>query len=281
MQKILSCHSEIHTASEPWIMLHPIYALRDTGYSAEYNEHFASKALGLFLRNLPNHEETYVEGLRLMFSHIYGMALKESNKRYFLDKTPRYYEIIPELARVFPEAKFVILLRNPLATLNSRVHLLSGKDLKSLSLYKRDLLNGPNKLLEGIKLLGNNCEVVKYENLVEEPQNALKNLCSYLDITYSSTLVNYNSGSTEKWEYGDPHNVYQNSKPNSSYQDKWRESLQQPQLWRIYSEYAKFLGDSLFDRLGYDFSLVTSIIDEMRPNSLKLLRTKSLKHFLS
>ena len=134
LQKVLNSHSDIQTKSEPWIMLHPIYALRQGGYSAEYNEQLAFKALGIFLRDLPNREETYIEGLRLMFSHIYSMALNELNSKYFLDKTPRYYEIIPELYSIFPEAKFVVLLRNPVAVLNSRVHLLSGQNLKSLNL---------------------------------------------------------------------------------------------------------------------------------------------------
>ena len=281
LQKVLNSHSDIQTKSEPWIMLHPIYALRQGGYSAEYNEQLAFKALGIFLRDLPNSEETYIEGLRLMFSHIYNMALNGLNSKYFLDKTPRYYEIIPELYSIFPEAKFVVLLRNPVAVLNSRVHLLGGQNLKSLNLYKRDLLNGPKKLSEGIKLLGKKCIVVRYEDFVRQPQVELEILCTYLGITYISTLLNYNSGGTEKWEYGDPQTVYMNSEPNASYKDKWHESIEQPQLWRLYYEYSRILSDILFEDLGYDFSQMIEKFNKTRPNSLKLLMTKPLKYFLS
>ena len=280
LQKVLNSHSDIQTKSEPWIMLHPIYALRQGGYSAEYNEKFAFNALKIFLRDLPNREETYIEGLRLMFSHIYSMALNELTSKYFLDKTPRYYEIIPELFSIFPEAKFVVLLRNPVAVLNSRVHLLSDQNLKSLNLYKRDLLNGPKKLLEGIKLIGKKCIVVRYEDFVEQPQVELEKLCTYLGITYTSTILNYNSGGTEKWEYGDPKTVYMNSEPNTSYKDRWHESIRKPQLWRLYYEYSKTLSDILFEGLGYDSSLLIDIFNKNRPNRFKLLITKPLKYFL-
>ena len=36
-QRILGSHQDIHTISEPWIMLHPFYALRDKGCQMEYS----------------------------------------------------------------------------------------------------------------------------------------------------------------------------------------------------------------------------------------------------
>ena len=46
---------------------------------------------------------------------------RQSDKRYFLDQTPQYHLIIPELLRVFPAASYVILFRNPLAVLVSMI----------------------------------------------------------------------------------------------------------------------------------------------------------------
>ena len=39
--------------------------------------------------------------------------------KYVLDKTPRYYHILPELLELFPKAKFVLLQRNPLSVFAS------------------------------------------------------------------------------------------------------------------------------------------------------------------
>lgn len=47
LQRILGSHPDIHTVSEPWLMLQPLYALRPDGYRAEYNEHLARNATQL------------------------------------------------------------------------------------------------------------------------------------------------------------------------------------------------------------------------------------------
>jgi len=63
---------------------------------------------------------------------LYNRALEVAGKRFFLDKTPRYYFIIPELKNVFPEAKFIILLRNPLAVLSSILNTWFQNNLQAL-----------------------------------------------------------------------------------------------------------------------------------------------------
>ena len=122
LQRILGGHPDIHTVSEPWLMLHPFYALRGTsGISTEYSTYPAHRALMNFLSTFDQGEELFFEGVRRMYGHFYEKALDTSGSRYFLDKTPRYYLIIPELIQTFPKAKFIILLRNPLAVLSSMV----------------------------------------------------------------------------------------------------------------------------------------------------------------
>ena len=60
-------------------------------------------------------------------------------RAYFLDKTPPYAHFLPELLRIFPEAKFVALWRNPLAVVASIVETFCGgrwePDRYPLSLY--------------------------------------------------------------------------------------------------------------------------------------------------
>lgn len=265
-------------------MLHPIYALREHGHSSEYNAQWAYRALRIFLNSIPDGEETYYESLRLMFSHIYGVVLRQSGKKYFLDKTPRYYEIIPELHRIFPDAKFIILLRNPMAVLHSRINLLPGregnKNLKELELYERDLLYGPRKLLEGIEVLGDECFVLKYEDFVLHQDAKLESLCKYLGIIYSASMLEYNKDGSQAFEYGDPVNVYKNKTPVAEYREKWLESLNDPQLWRIFYEYYGALGDDLMNDLGYSSSEIRITLSETKPGKSKLLFTKSLDSFV-
>lgn len=284
LQKILCSNQYIHTTSEPWVMLHPLYALREQGYSAEYNQQWAYKALQIFLDEIPDGEDTYYEGLRLMFAHIYKAALNESGGKFFLDKTPRYYEIIPELHKVFPAAKFVVLVRSPLAVFSSRINLLpdrkGGKELKGLSLYNRDLLYGPEKLMKGVEVLGDNCIVLKYEDFVLHPDFELKKICDYIGIKYSSSMLEYNKDDSLPMQFGDPVNVYKNVRPNAEYRGKWVESLGDPQLWRLFSEYIDILGNKLVNDMGYSSLEIRNVIDRSRHGRFKLLFTNSLSNCL-
>ena len=101
-QRILASHPDIHTVSEPWLMLHPLYAMRSQGYEAEYHAWEARTALKGFFEEVSSDEDAYFVGVRKMCGHFYNCALNSSNKSYFLDKTPRYYHIIPELHKTFP-----------------------------------------------------------------------------------------------------------------------------------------------------------------------------------
>ena len=121
-------------------MLHPLYALRSSGFKAEFNEKLASNALTEFFKALPEGSDDYVAGLRRMFGYLYSRALEGSNKSHFLDKTPRYYFIIPELHRVFPEARYIILLRNPLAVLASILDSWTRRNWFSLHRFRHCLL---------------------------------------------------------------------------------------------------------------------------------------------
>ena len=113
LQRILGGHPDIATLAEPWVMLHPLYALKRAGIETEYDAVLAREALDDFLGQIDGGETAYVEGVRRFAGDLYARALARQGKRLFLDKTPRYYRIIPELRQVFPRAKFIILLRNP------------------------------------------------------------------------------------------------------------------------------------------------------------------------
>ena len=101
LQQILGNHPQIHTLSEPWIMLHPVYAVRERGIQTEYNATWAHDALKQFLGSIPKGKDTYFQLIHQMYDALYQHTLEGTGKTYFLDKTPRYYFIIPELMKIF------------------------------------------------------------------------------------------------------------------------------------------------------------------------------------
>ncbi|MBO1348781.1 MAG: sulfotransferase [Hormoscilla sp. GUM202] len=279
-QRILGTHSEIYTLSEPWLMLHPIYSLRANGYQAEYRSHLAQIALDSFLQMLPNGQEEYIEGIRKMYASLYKSALASSGKRYFLDKTPRYYLIIPELYRIFPEARFIILLRHPLAVMVSKVKKNTKGMWDSLGNHEQDFLQAPILLLEGIKLLGDSCRVLHYENLLLDPKSEISKVCNWLDIEFYPEILNYGLNDSPKWRFGDRKTLYKKNKPDPENADKWVQSLQDYQMWRLADDYWKLLGPDILNQMEYDYEKTQQTLDNYRPHWWYLWRTLPLKWLL-
>jgi len=154
LQRILGGHPEIQTSAETWLLLHPTYALKKSGIETEYDSRFAAQGVEEFLINYTDGVEVYDDAIRQWANVIYGNALKKNSKIYFLDKTPRYFFIIPDLHRLFPKAKFIFLLRNPLAVLSSLLSTYVKDDWPVLSFFRHDLLHAPQLIADGIKIIG-------------------------------------------------------------------------------------------------------------------------------
>lgn len=276
LQRILAGHPEIYTTAEPWIMLHPIYALRYKGYSAEYNSNVARDALKDFLNAINEEEDIYIEAIRKMTLHLYGRAIEKSGKVFFLDKTPRYYFIIPELYRIFPEAKFIILFRNPLSVLISILDTWVKGNWQMLSHYKYDLLRAPKLLLNGIELLKHRAIVVHYEDIVGNPEQALNRLCEKLKIDFHSKMIEYGNTPDLKGRMGDKTGIYKHTRPVIDYVDKWKYRLGIYQYWILANVYLSFLAQDTINRMGYSFQklqneLLSICPDEREPDE-KILK---------
>ena len=180
LQRILAGHAEIQTSAETWLMLHPIYGLRKRGIKTDYNAKWAVTGVTEFLENYADGKDTYLAGIRSFAATVYGRVLEKHGKRLFLDKTPRYTMIIEELHELFPAAKYVLLIRNPLAVLKSELHTYVGDDWPILSGFEPDLVAAPRRLVAARELLGTSAFEVRYENLVTEPRDVVEKLCDFL-----------------------------------------------------------------------------------------------------
>ena len=255
LQKILAAHPEIHTVSEPWIALHPLFALRDQGFTASFDQKVAAQGTRQFIRHLPEREDTYWEGVRQMLTYLYQRALEGSGKSIFLDKTPRYYFVIPELLRVFPHARFVFLLRNPVAVLSSILETwVNSPDAERLNHFWYDLMAAPRLILEGIRASGPHGIVARYEELTCTPETAVPQLCGNLGIIYYPSMIDYGAvpANQERWAYGDQGTVYDEIRPVADRSERWRCVLKQSPRWEAWAlDYLKALGRGVVGDMGY------------------------------
>lgn len=254
LQRILGGHPDIATLAEPWVMLHPLYALKRAGIETEYDATLAREALDDFLSQIDGGEAAYLEGIRRFAGDLYARALAQQGGRLFLDKTPRYYRVIPELRQVFPRAKFVILLRNPLAALASTLRTWFEDDPGRLSgtTNHRDLLDGPGLLLAGQEVLGDDAIVVRYEALVAEPERIVAGLCARLGLAFHPAMLDYGRHPAPPGRFGDQVGVPQHSRATAEHRDKWAGYLADPARQSCALDYLDQLGDATVAALGYD-----------------------------
>ncbi len=116
LQRMMAAHSEIFTHPEP----HLITPIAHLGVyqnvdKAPYDHINAAEATKAFIEGLPGGEQDYLDALRAYTDTLYGRMLSTSESSYFLDKTPANALVLPFLQRLYPDAKYVVLTRHPLA----------------------------------------------------------------------------------------------------------------------------------------------------------------------
>lgn len=279
-QKILGSHSMIHTQSEPWIMLHPMNALREDNILASYDTNLQVKALNEFIINLPGNKTEYIQHISSAYYKLYQLILEKNNKTIFLDKTPRYYYIIDELMEYFPNSKVILLWRNPAAVLSSIINTWVTNDLYKLSDFKDDLLLAPKLMIQAQTRYNDNIYSLKYESILKDPDKEIRNLCKHIGLEFEKGMVNYGNIQREKWKYGDQESVYKFIKPEKSFISKWVESLKNPQTWRLVDDYINILGKDIISKMGYDYNKIKTLLQKETPNKNFKINTIELNSLL-
>jgi len=108
---------------------------------------------------------------------------------YIGDKIPLLYRQFDRVTKAFPEAKFVVLLRNIVDICNSYQNRKDDPN-DSWSLDVQDAVNHWNELLDFIKLRGSDprIKLVIYEDFYTAGIQHYKDLYSFLDLDFDDTL---------------------------------------------------------------------------------------------
>jgi len=259
LQRVLAGHPDVLTSAETWLMLHPVYTHKVADIQSIYNSEWASVGVSEFIENYTDGNEEYDNALRIWAKTIYESALRKGKKEIFLDKTPRYFFIIPELYRLFPKAKFVFLLRNPMAVLSSEIHTYVKGNWPFISQIAPDLIDAPKLILEGMDLLGDDAIVIHYEEFVNNPEEYISGLCSQLDIEFNVSMLDYSKTEAPKGKLNDPVGIHQHTRPSNKGVDKWKNMKNDPQERHFAISYLRSLGKETVERYGYSFDEIEGI----------------------
>jgi len=239
LQKMLSVHEEISATAEPWLLL-PFWAMRrpDAGRSV-YSHHTAARAINDFIASINYGDEVFEKAIgdfgRTLYSH------SSKGNKYFLDKTPRYYLMARTLSRAFPEAKFIILLRNPLAVLASICETFN-KGRFWWPDFWIDWDVGHNLLAELVTDKLPDMYVLHYEDLVMSPEEYLESLCEWLGITYTKYMISNYRESIMSGRMGDTKGINKYARVSTASVDRWRGFFN--------TKFRRKVALSMLDRIG-------------------------------
>jgi len=271
LQYILAGHPQIGTTPEPWLMLHPVYALRRKGVETEYFFNRYRIAFGAFLQTFPEGERLHDEAVRAYAGTLYNRACQHLGVPRFLDKTPSYTLIIPELYRIFPQARFIFLLRNPMAVLHSILTTWVRNDYTRMKKHRYSLLGAPRHIAEGIQLLGDQALIVRYETLVTHPEETVADLCRQLGVKYTPAMLEYRAQLPAKATMGDPTGVRRHQRPDKHSLEAWRALTENAQTLHFAKAYLQALGADTLQALGYEYRGLLEILQNAPAPSGRIL----------
>ncbi len=266
-QRVLAAHPEVATAAEPWLLLPHAYALRKRGIAAEYTQPVAARAIREFVESLPGGEQDYWNALRDFALALYGKA-STPEARYFLDKTPRYHFIMPELLRMFPDAKVIFLWRNPLAVVASICETWT-RGRWTVDRWKGDL-DGIIDLVDAYRGLGDQAKAVKFESLVADPSGTWPGLFDWLGLEFDPEVLTSFAGVQLEGSMGDPTGVKAYQRLSTEPLDKWRRQLGSPWRKRWCRAWLERIGAERLGVMGYELDVLLADLDSL-PSRPRLL----------
>jgi hypothetical protein len=128
---------------------------------------------------------TYPDAVRSVFA---AWAAREGKPRY-ADKTPGYVLHIATLARLFPEAVFVHLIRDGRDVAASFLELGWADSIEHAALHWRLRVRRGRRA--GRALRAGRYHELRYEDLVREPEPALRELCEVIGVPFAREMLDH------------------------------------------------------------------------------------------
>jgi len=237
LQRMMGAHSEIFTHPEPHLIT-PIAHLGvyNNVDKAPYDHINAAEATKAFIEGLPGGEQDYLDALRAYTDTLYGRMLSTSGRTYFLDKTPANALVLPFLRRLYPDAKYVVLTRHPLAVFSSYANSFFHGDWHEAHAFNPILERYVPAIADFIKERPVPLVQVAYEDLVTEPEAQLERIFAFLGLEHDPDAVEYGRKGQTKRGMGDPITVDTEDRPTSDHLDKWAAELAHDEAKRALAE---------------------------------------------
>lgn len=129
---------------------------------------------------------TLAEAIRAAF----GLYAASQGKGRYGDKTPGYVSHLPSLAALFPEARFVHIIRDGRDVALSYLDVSFGPDtVERAAIHWARMVERGRRA--GARLGPDRYIEVRYEDLLDDPNTTVRALCAFIDLEFHPHMLRY------------------------------------------------------------------------------------------
>lgn len=254
---LLGGHSAVLCPPEPWFLLKLATLAEPVHAAGAFNEEMAGIATREFLPASVLHDAA-----RTFATTAYNAHLAAEGKRVFVDKTPRYFHILPFLDAVFPRARKIWLQRDPLDVAASvktsagvGVAHMTGKPVRPVSL---DFAKGFAALAVYFDAPSPLKFELQYEALAQAPAEHVEQVCAFLGLPPEcESMLAFGDNADLMARHADAamgdRKILETAAPHTESIGKWREALSPEETAQL----LRVLGVEIFQRMGYGATVDT------------------------
>ncbi len=156
---------------------------------------------------------------------------KKNKKKVLIDKDPRNLENLMAIRELLPNSKIIHIIRDPRDVVFSK----TKANWSSSRPYWLHAMIGEAQMKRGLSIANTLSSKIyhqiKYEDLIEEPNIALKNLCDFIDLSFESKMLHFNEAAKELVTEEEMQWKKETLQPlNKSNTFKWKDSYSNFQL---------------------------------------------------
>jgi len=228
--RMLGSHRAIYSPPEPHLVT-PLASLGfyDMVEKAPYDPIISQRGVREVVAELPRGEADYLDALRAYTDTIYRRLLEATDYTLLVDKTPAYALVLDFLARLYPDARYIVLTRNPLAIWSSFVESFFDGDQEAAHQHNPLMERYVPAIARFLREKPVALHHIRYEELVQVPEKEMQKLCNFLSIDYDASMVNYGERAENRLEttrgLGDPITVAKQKRPTTHSLARWAEDM--------------------------------------------------------
>lgn len=159
-----------------------LYAPHETHLAkltAEFGDTYVERSMTAL--GWPQYELTH-----LLWDRVLDASLQRSGKSILVEKTPHHVFMWSRLARCWPDARFLFLLRSPAAIVDSwgraRPNQSGDEAVASVEKYVA-AVESARRALPG--------HTIRYEDLVADPAGQIRAVCDFLGVAFEPQMIEY------------------------------------------------------------------------------------------